>query len=250
MQHGPLRDAYLDALGIDRWVPRHAPAATVIETPALREVSPEPVQPLPPAPVQPLPLGPVTDWGVLRERVAACMACELCKTRTQTVFGVGNTSADWLIIGEAPGAEEDRQGEPFVGRAGQLLNAMLAAIGLPRETVFIANVLKCRPPGNRDPRPEEVSRCLPYLSAQVALLKPRMILVVGRIAAQALLASDAPLARLRGKLHHFGDAGIPLVITYHPAYLLRTPADKRKAWEDLKFARATYLRQTGRAEAN
>ena len=186
------------------------------------------------------------DWGALRERVAGCTACaELCKTRTQTVFGVGNTRAEWLVIGEAPGAEEDRQGEPFVGRAGQLLNAMLLAIGLPRETVFIANILKCRPPGNRDPKPEEVSRCLPYLSNQIALLKPKIMLAVGRIAAQNLLATDAPLARLRGKLHHFGEANTPLVITYHPAYLLRTPSDKRKAWEDLKFARATHARVIG-----
>jgi uracil-DNA glycosylase len=244
MQHGPLRDAYLEALGIDRWVPRRAPsAAPEIELPAPRAEA-MPVSAREPAPAPRAPLEPVTDWGVLRERVAACTACELCKTRTQTVFGVGNTQAEWLVIGEAPGAEEDRQGEPFVGRAGQLLNAMLLAIGLPRETVFIANILKCRPPANRDPKPEEVSRCLPYLSAQIALLKPRIILAVGRIAAQNLLATDAPLARLRGKLHHFGEANTPLVITYHPAYLLRTPADKRKAWEDLKFARATY-RQAG-----
>jgi DNA polymerase len=161
------------------------------------------------------------------------------------VFGVGNTQAEWLIIGEAPGAEEDRQGEPFVGRAGQLLNAMLLAIGLARDTVFIANVLKCRPPGNRDPRPEETANCLPYLSQQIALLKPRILLAVGRIAAQNLLATDAPLSRLRGKLHHFGEANTPLVVTYHPAYLLRTPADKRKAWEDLKFARATHARIMG-----
>jgi len=188
----------------------------------------------------------ISTRSVLRERVAGCTACaELCRTRTQTVFGVGNTSAEWLVIGEAPGAEEDRQGEPFVGRAGQLLNAMLLAIGLPRETVFIANILKCRPPGNRDPKPEEVARCLPYLSNQIALLKPKVILAVGRIAAQNLLATDAPLARLRGKLHSFGEAGTPLVITYHPAYLLRTPSDKRKAWEDLKFARATYAKIVG-----
>jgi DNA polymerase len=193
------------------------------------------------------PPEPIGDWATLRERVAGCTACDLCKTRTQTVFGVGNTRAEWLVIGEAPGAEEDRQGEPFVGRAGQLLNAMLLAIGLPRETVFIANILKCRPPGNRDPKPEEVARCLPFLHAQIALLEPKIILVVGRIAAQTLLETDVPLARLRGKLHRFGDANTPLVITYHPAYLLRTPADKRKAWEDLKFARATYLRESARA---
>jgi DNA polymerase len=251
MRHGPLRNAYLDALGIDRWVPRHSPA-DIVEAPAPAsarqpdfEARPAvaPAAPMAP-PVARVPEPPVLepgiDWQPLRERVAACTACDLCRTRTQTVFGVGNQSADWLVIGEAPGAEEDRQGEPFVGRAGQLLNAMLMAIGLPRETVFIANILKCRPPGNRDPRPEEVARCLPYLQAQIALLKPKVMLAVGRIAAQNLLATDAPLARLRGKLHHFGAARTPLVITYHPAYLLRTPSDKRKAWEDLKFARATY----------
>jgi uracil-DNA glycosylase family 4 len=244
---GPLRNAYLDALGIDRWVPRNAPA----EASAMPEVLPAAAiaakSSLPSATLF-VPPPQSADWAELRERVAACTACaELCRTRTQTVFGVGNTRAEWLVIGEAPGAEEDRQGQPFVGRAGQLLNAMLLAIGLPRETVFIANVLKCRPPGNRDPKPEEVSRCLPYLSNQVALLKPKIILAVGRIAAQNLLATDAPLARLRGKLHSFGEAATPLVITYHPAYLLRTPADKRKAWEDLKFARATYLRVTSGA---
>ena len=245
---GPLRNAYLDALGIDRWVPRDAPPETAALSVAGKEKGDIPIFPaagkigMSPFsfPATPAPVG---DWGVLRERVAGCTACaELCRTRTQTVFGVGNTRAEWLIIGEAPGAEEDRQGEPFVGRAGQLLNAMLLAIGLPRETVFIANILKCRPPGNRDPKPEEVSRCLPYLANQIALLQPKIILAVGRIAAQNLLATDAPLARLRGKLHTFGEAHTPLVITYHPAYLLRTPADKRKAWEDLKFARATHAR--------
>lgn len=245
MRHGPLRNAYLEALGIDRWVPRDAPPEVLVEPVATRAAAaiqaPQSRAPLAP----PVPLEPGIGWEPLRERVAACTACELCKTRTQTVFGVGNTRAEWLVIGEAPGAEEDRQGEPFVGRAGQLLNAMLLAIGLPRETVFIANMLKCRPPGNRDPRPEEVARCLPFLRAQIALLEPRMILVVGRIAAQNLLATDAPLARLRGKLHRFGESDTPLVVTYHPAYLLRTPSDKRKAWEDLKFARATWQRPAG-----
>jgi DNA polymerase len=253
---GPLRNAYLDALGIDRWVPRHAlpeEPAIVAAAPARRAAPEGPLVPIsigePPAAFVPMP--PSEDWGVLRERVAGCTACpELCRTRTQTVFGVGNTRADWLVIGEAPGAEEDRQGEPFVGRAGQLLNAMLLAIGLPRETVFIANVLKCRPPANRDPKPAEVSRCLPYLANQIALLRPKIILVVGRIAAQNLLATDVPLARLRGKLHTFGEASIPLVVTYHPAYLLRTPADKRRAWEDLKLARATYARVTANAGAD
>jgi DNA polymerase len=242
-----LRNAYLDALGIDRWVPRNAPpeiSRAQVSQSALAQasaLSPEARTVGMPAIQAPAPrIELANDWGALREQVAACTACDLCKTRTQAVFGVGNTRADWMIIGEAPGAEEDRQGEPFVGRAGQLLNAMLLAIGLPRETVFIANILKCRPPGNRDPKPEEVSKCLPYLSRQIALLKPKILLAVGRIAAQNLLATDAPLARLRGRLHHFGEAGTPLVITYHPAYLLRAPADKRKAWEDLKFARATY----------
>jgi uracil-DNA glycosylase len=243
------RNAYLDALGIDRWVPRNAP----VELPATLAPAPVVVPEVPASrPEARMPTAEVPaagDWPTLRDRVAACTACDLCKTRTQTVFGVGNTQAEWLVIGEAPGAEEDRQGEPFVGRAGQLLNAMLLAIGLPRETVFIANILKCRPPGNRDPRPEEVSRCLPFLSRQIALLKPKMILVVGRIAAQTLLATDAPLARLRGKLHTYGDADTPMVVTYHPAYLLRTPADKRKAWEDLKFARATFARVTGAGSA-
>lgn len=257
-----MRNAYLEALGIDRWVPRGAaeeiaepvtvrvqPRAPLREEPAARNPAPL-IAPLI-APASNYHRGPLAqDWPGLRVQVAGCTACEqLCKTRTQTVFGVGNQQAEWLVIGEAPGAEEDRQGEPFVGRAGQLLNAMLLAIGLPRETVFIANVLKCRPPGNRDPRPEEVSNCLPFLSKQIALLKPKIMLAVGRIAAQNLLATDAPLSRLRGKLHRFGEADTPLVITYHPAYLLRTPADKRKAWEDLKFARATYGRLLGGGSA-
>jgi DNA polymerase len=159
---------------------------------------------------------------------------------------VGNRNAEWMVIGEAPGAEEDKQGEPFVGRAGQLLNAMLRAIGLPREQVFIANILKCRPPSNRDPQPEEVAQCLPYLEQQIALVKPRILLAVGRIAAQNLLASDTPIGKLRGQLHHFGSAQTPLVVTYHPAYLLRSPGEKRKAWEDLKFARRVH-RELGRA---
>lgn len=240
-----LRNAYLEALGIDRWVARHAPPEEAAAEPAIpaTTITTDPA-PLARSPA-PSPIVPASDWSALREQVAGCTACDLCKTRTQTVFGVGNTRAEWLVIGEAPGAEEDRQGEPFVGRAGQLLNAMLLAIGQPRGAVFIANILKCRPPGNRDPKPEEVARCLPFLHAQISLLQPKIILAVGRIAAQNLLATDAPLARLRGRLHHFGAANTPLVITYHPAYLLRTPSDKRKAWEDLKFARATHARIAG-----
>jgi len=158
------------------------------------------------------------------------------------VFGVGNRSAEWLVVGEAPGAEEDQRGEPFVGRAGQLLNAMLRAIGLAREQVYIANMLKCRPPNNRDPLVGEVTECAPYLERQVALLKPKIMLVVGRIAAQNLLQTTVPLGRLRLKVHAYGPARVPLVVTYHPAYLLRTPLDKRKAWDDLKFAREVSTR--------
>lgn len=182
------------------------------------------------------------DWAELKARVAACTRCALCNTRTQTVFGVGSPTAQWLIVGEAPGADEDRQGEPFVGRAGQLLNSMLRAIGLAREQVYIANVLKCRPPGNRDPAASEASECLPYLEQQIALLKPKIMLAVGRIASQNLLRTDRTLGSLRGQVHAFGASQVPLVVTYHPAYLLRTPADKRKAWEDLKFAREVCAR--------
>lgn len=196
----------------------------------------------------PVPPETEADWESLQAEVLSCTKCSLHSTRTQGVFGVGNRRAEWLVIGEAPGAEEDRRGEPFVGRAGQLLNAMLAAIGLPREQVFIANVLKSRPPNNRDPKPDEVSACLPYLMRQVALLQPRLMLAVGRIAAQNLLATDAPLGRLRGQLHSFGELNTPLIVTYHPAYLLRTPADKRKAWEDLKFARSTFQRLASQEE--
>ena len=185
-----------------------------------------------------MPRKELSDWDTLQVEVAGCTRCGLATTRTQTVFGVGNAHADWLVIGEAPGAEEDRQGKPFVGAAGKLLDSMLQAIDLSRDrNVFIANMLKCRPPHNRDPRPGEVDACLPYLMRQVAAIKPKLILAVGRIAAQNLLATAAPLARLRGRVHRFGPLSTPLIVTYHPAYLLRTPADKRKAWEDLKFAR-------------
>ena len=192
------------------------------------------------APVEPL----TDDWDALAARVRDCTLCGLHALRTQTVFGVGDRQAKLLVVGEAPGADEDARGEPFVGRAGQLLNAMLRAMGSPRERVFIANVLKCRPPGNRDPEPGEVACCLPYLHRQVALLQPRLMLAVGRIAAQNLLATDTPIGQLRGKLHHFGPQGIPLVVTYHPAYLLRSPGEKRKAWADLSYARRELRRAT------
>jgi uracil-DNA glycosylase len=231
------RAQYLEAIGIDVWVPR-----------AAAPPAPAPAEPLPveSPPVEPPPAAELAArWSALRAEVASCTRCPLHATRTQGVLGVGPARADWLVIGEAPGAEEDRRGEPFVGAAGQLLDKMLAAIGLDRtRNVYIANVLKSRPPGNRDPKPEEVAACLPYLLRQIALLRPRLILAVGRIAAQNLLATDAPLARLRGRVHHFGELNTPLVVTYHPAYLLRTPADKRKAWEDLKFARNLFQQLT------
>ena len=217
------RRAYLKALGIDVWVPNADAAAD-----ADADVA-----------VVAAPGGSVADegdldWSQLRAAVSACTRCALHKSRTQTVFGVGNQQADWLIIGEAPGAEEDRRGEPFVGRAGQLLDEMLRAAGQAREQVYIANVLKCRPPNNRDPEAGEASACRSYLERQIALLKPKIILAVGRIAAQTLLQTDTPVGKLRGKLHHLGD--IPLVVTFHPAYLLRSPRQKSKSWQDLCLA--------------
>jgi uracil-DNA glycosylase family 4 len=180
------------------------------------------------------------DWPALRDAVAACQACALCQSRQQTVFGVGHPRAHWMIVGEAPGEQEDRQGEPFVGPAGQLLDNMLLALGLtrgeapPERQVFITNTLKCRPPRNRNPDPAETAQCAPFLERQIALVQPRLILAMGRFAAQALLASDEPLGRLRGRIHRY--RGVPVVVTYHPAYLLRTLADKARAWEDLCLA--------------
>ena len=212
------RAQYLEALGIDRFVLRRAPAAVVA------------------------PAATGTAWDQLAAEVRGCMQCGLHASRTQTVFGVGNVGAELLVVGEAPGADEDRQGEPFVGRAGQLLNSMLRAMGAPRETVYIANVLKCRPPGNRDPAAEEMRCCLPYLQRQIDLLAPRLMLAVGRIAAQSLLATDTPIGKLRGVVHRFGAQNTPLIVTYHPAYLLRSPSEKRKSWVDLRFVRRELMR--------
>jgi len=176
------------------------------------------------------------DWPELKAAVSGCEACGLRKTCTQTVFGVGDEKADWLLVGEAPGAEEDARGEPFVGQAGRLLDNMLAAIGLARgKNVYICNVLKCRPPGNRNPEPFEVGQCAPHLLRQLELIKPKLILAMGRFAVQALLNTEASIASLRGRLHRY--QGVPLIVTYHPAYLLRSLPDKAKAWEDLCFAR-------------
>ena len=234
------RRQYLEAIGIDLWVQRPRGISATQEP-----GRPEPVTTGPRAAAAVTSGEAAAQWQELLEEVRRCTLCPLHTTRTQGVLGVGPKRADWLVIGEAPGAEEDRRGEPFVGAAGQLLDAMLRAIGLDRRTnVYIANVLKSRPPNNRDPKPEEVAACLPYLVRQIALLQPKIMLAVGRIAAQNLLGTDAPLGRLRGRVHHFGERQTPLVVTYHPAYLLRTPADKRKAWEDLKFARSVYQQLT------
>lgn len=181
------------------------------------------------------PLDPTgLDWQALEPAVAACERCELHRGRTQTVFGVGNRRAEFMIVGEAPGAEEDRRGEPFVGRAGKLLDAMLAALGFDRSDVFIANVLKCRPPENRDPRPEEAAACAPWLDRQIALVQPRVLIAVGKHAAQRLLGTDSPMGRLRGRPHRYGN--VPVVVTWHPAYLLRRPEAKADAWRDLVLA--------------
>jgi DNA polymerase len=182
--------------------------------------------------------GEPAQWAELRQAVSDCRACSLCESRKQTVFGVGDRKASWMIIGEAPGADEDRQGEPFVGRAGKLLDAMLLAAGLRREQVFIANVLKCRPPDNRDPHQDEIAACSVHLNKQIELLGPDLILAVGRIAAQSLLQTQLPVGRLRGIRHVHAATSTPVVVTYHPAYLLRKPSEKSKAWSDLRLAKA------------
>ncbi|PCE24231.1 uracil-DNA glycosylase [Burkholderia ubonensis] len=179
------------------------------------------------------------DWDALAARVADCTRCRLCEKRTNTVFGVGDRAADWMLVGEAPGENEDKQGEPFVGQAGKLLDNMLQSLSLARGTnVYIANVIKCRPPGNRNPEPDEVARCEPYLQRQVALVKPKLIVALGRFAAQTLLKTDASIASLRGRVHTY--EGVPVIVTYHPAYLLRSLQDKSKAWADLCLARDTF----------
>ena len=179
------------------------------------------------------------DWPQLKAKVAGCTDCKLRAGCSQTVFGVGDENAQWLLVGEAPGSEEDRLGEPFVGQAGKLLDSMLAALDLQRHvSVYIANVLKCRPPGNRDPQPAEVAACAPHLERQIALLQPQLIVLMGRFAAQTILQTDASIASLRGRV--FTYRGTPAIVTYHPAYLLRSLTEKAKAWEDLLFARRTF----------
>ncbi|HSX91498.1 MAG TPA: uracil-DNA glycosylase [Hydrogenophaga sp.] len=254
--------AMLAEMGVKVWTPAAARAPVALAAPPV--AAPTPAQPpartspprepaaLAPATTAPAPITPpVTaradiaqlDWPALREAVAGCRACGLCESRRNTVFGVGHTEADWMIVGEAPGEQEDRQGQPFVGPAGQLLDAMLRACGRDRQAedargVFIANVLKCRPPANRNPAPEEVVQCEPFLSRQVALVKPRLIIAMGRFAVQSLLKTTEPIGRLRGRVHRY--EGVPVIVTYHPAYLLRTPVDKAKAWADLCLAMDLY----------
>ncbi len=207
---------YLHAMGITVWQPRAAQ-----QSPAQEEI----------------PIAPPTtaiSWDTLRNQVTQCEQCTLCTTRTQTVFGEGNPQAKWFFIGEAPGQDEDLQGRPFVGEAGKLLTEMLRAMQLTREEVFIANILKCRPPRNRDPHEEEIHACRAYLFAQIALVNPQMIVAVGRISAQTLLNTQQTIGKLRGQVHSFQEK--PLIAIYHPAYLLRAPIEKRKAWQDLQFA--------------
>ena len=210
---------FLAAMGIDVWVSRDSITS-------------------------PLAADEATDLPDLARTVAACARCELQTHRTQTVFGAGNPSAQWMVIGEAPGAEEDRSGEPFVGRAGQLLSAMFLAIGLPREQLYIANILKCRPPESRDPKAIEIAQCRSYLARQVALVEPRIIVAVGRVAAQNLLEKTTPIGKMRGQRYTYGDQEIPVVVTYHPADLLRSPQEKRKSWQDLNFAKKVFEENT------
>ena len=219
-----LRDHYLAEIGITVWRRRDAGAAVVAPAPTESAGHAAALAPAAPA---------VEIWSELEAKVRVCTLCALHRGRTQTVFGVGRRDARLFVIGEAPGADEDRQGEPFVGRAGQLLNAMLRSIGLPRAEVYIANILKCRPPNNRDPDLSEAASCTPYLSRQIELVQPRVLLAVGRISAQWLLQTDTPIGRLRGRVLTFGARNTPLVVTYHPAYLLRSPLEKAKAWADL-----------------
>ena len=218
--------------------PAPAPMPVSVAEPALLFAPTPSAQASPASPASPVAM---LDWPALREAVAGCQACGLCQGRTNTVFGVGDEQSDWMVVGEAPGENEDLQGEPFVGAAGQLLDNMLKAVGRSRtgqgaQGAYIANVLKCRPHANRNPQPMEVAQCEPYLARQVALVKPKVIVAMGRFAVQALLKTNEPIGRLRGQVHHY--EGVPVIVTYHPAYLLRTPTDKGKAWADLCLAMA------------
>ena len=235
------RKLFLKEIGIEpEWLPKDAVA--IVENPVKSETSTIPVESLINIPTDQAPSGTSTatisamDWDTLEQTVSSCQRCQLCSTRTQTVFGTGPHNAEWMVIGEAPGEQEDRQGQPFVGQAGKLLDNMLYAIGLNRtQNVYIANILKCRPPANRNPHPEEIADCTPYLQRQIALLKPKCILLMGRFAAQTLLKTDVSISKLRGQVYFYEN--IPTIVTYHPAYLLRSPQEKGKAWIDLCMAK-------------
>lgn len=235
------QQAMLREMGIRLWQPPAVPALPAVVAAAVPLVD---TVPAPPAVARPASAVDTMDWPALREAVAQCRACALCEQRKQTVFGVGHPQARWMLVGEAPGEQEDQQGEPFVGKAGQLLDAMLTTLSLtrseapPERQVFIANVLKCRPPQNRNPDPQEVAQCEPYLKRQVALVQPKLIVAMGRFAVQSLLQTQEPIGRLRGKVHRY--EGVPVVVTYHPAYLLRNPLDKARSWEDLCLAREVF----------
>jgi DNA polymerase len=254
--------AMLAEMGVRVWWPSTPaePAAQAMPAAPVPEAAPA-VVPKPPqaasvrpaaAPVPVLTTRPLADgvdrmdWTTLQETVAACQACDLCAQRKKSVFGVGDQQAQWMVIGEAPGEQEDLQGEPFVGQSGQLLDNMLKAVGLSRQAqgesegeggVYIANAIKCRPPGNHNPTPQELATCAPYLARQVALVQPQIILLMGRFAVQSVLQTTEPIGKLRGQVHTY--QGVPVVVTYHPAYLLRNPADKAKAWADLVLALKT-----------
>jgi DNA polymerase len=241
---GFRRDEILREIGIGpRWRLRVAAVAAPAQEPAAEEA----VALLPAMRPRPDP-APGLDWSELKAQVASCTACGLHEKRNKTVFGVGDEQADWLFVGEGPGADEDEQGEPFVGQAGKLLDNMLAAIDLRRgKNVYIANIVKCRPPGNRNPAPEEAQACSGYLQRQIELIRPKLIIALGKVAAVNLLGRDASIAALRGQVHEY--RGIPLIVTYHPAYLLRTLGDKAKAWQDLCFAVDTMRRLQNTAAA-
>lgn len=241
------QQAMLREMGLTVWSPPAAAVPAIEAPPAAEPVAVAAAPPVaPPVPADGRAAHIATlDWPALREAVAACRACSLCESRRQTVFGAGAQRAHWMVVGEAPGEQEDRQGEPFVGPAGQLLDRMLAALGLSRDTagddparqVYIANTLKCRPPGNRNPAADELAACEPFLLRQITLVQPRIILAMGRFAVQSLLRTNDAVGTLRGRVHRY--QGVPLVVTYHPAYLLRNPSDKSRAWQDLCLAAAT-----------
>ncbi len=225
---------YLEAMGIDVWIPRYSDKPELAYSLNEKELQRVDI-------AEQLSDLISEKWSVLEKQVSECKSCELCNSRTQTVFGSGNINADWMFIGEVPGQNEDLEGKPFVGQAGKLLTEMIRAIGLSRESVYIANILKCRPPNNRDPKIEEIDTCNQFLQQQIALVKPKIILAVGRVAAQALLKTSEPLSKLRGVSHQIND--IPLVVVYHPAYLLRSLLEKRKAWQDLQLANNIYQKK-------